>query len=91
MKCVFVVIFKLADALTVPPRRVVPAAKVVAAKIPINCELPETFAPSVVLLAVRACVVIVSAMRLVIPIHVANESVDITTLAIGLAICVSVN
>ncbi len=57
----------------------------------IGCELPETLAPLAVLFAVKACVVIVSAIRLVIPIHVANESVDITTLAIGLAICVSVN
>ena len=81
--CKLLVTFKLAATLTVPPRKVVPAAIVLAAKIPISCELPETLAPLAVLFAVSACVVIVSAIRLVIPIHVANESVDITTLDIG--------
>ena len=54
--------FRFAAALTVPPRRAFPTAIVFALKIPISCELPVTFAPLTELLAVSACVVIVSAI-----------------------------
>ena len=79
------VMLRLADALTVPPRNPVPAAIVLAANVPHNCELPDTLAPVVELLAVSAYTVSVSAIKLVTPTHVANESVDIITFAVGLA------
>ena len=81
---------RFADALTVPPRKTSPTATVLALNIPTRLELPETPAPMVELLAVNAKFVNASAMMLVTPTHVANESTDITTFDIALAILFSV-
>jgi hypothetical protein len=51
---VFDVMFKLAEAATVPPRRTVPAAIVLAENTPFTEPLPETVAPVVLASTVTA-------------------------------------